>query len=377
MCSIISENMNRNSLHDMKTDKYSSSSTRSFTTSSIALINENKPSEREESSHKPLSLKSSSWLMNRIRGNFPTNRDLFQLFVTIIALIAGTLFFTSDYFLNLLVQSSMKLLEWDKYFSYESISGCFFCGSMKIHNLYVKDFQVTPHHVVNGKVENLYIVIPWYLIAKECVIKYFKPNSTTYLYIPRFVAIGGNIRFIQHEEQNDSTILPKNLGFDTLVTEGVGIFDMNINLNNSDNVLVDRFEVFHTLSFHKSGSTNFYPFVVFSKGKFTLNQHNTFHVNIYHDDPSNSFENSGSDDYWSWRHENTHHLCSQWTISNIDHSLVVLCKYHDKTVQLQTHLNNNDAIVHALSIPHEHFTLHKSYQFILPYLKTIDVHHRR
>ncbi|KAF0976563.1 hypothetical protein FDP41_004462 [Naegleria fowleri] len=348
----------------------SSNGIRSFSTKSgncsSNSSNERKQSEEENSRNSS----PSSWILNRIRGSFPTNRELFQMFITIIALISGTLFFTSDYFLNLLVQSSMRLLEWDKYLSYESISGCFFCGSMKIHNLSVKDFQVTPHHVVNGKVENLYIVIPWYLIAKECVIKYFKPNRPTYLYIPRFVAIGGDIHFKNHEEQNDINVLPQNLGFDTLVMEGIGVFDMNINMNDSaDHVFVDRFEVFHTLSFHKSGSTNFYPFAVFSKGKFTVNQDNIIHVNIYHDDTSKSFENSGSDDYWTWRHENTPQLCSQWTITNSDNSFVVLCKYHDKSIQIQTHLNNDDTIVHSLSIPHQHFTFHKSYQFISPYLK--------
>jgi len=295
------------------------------------------------------------------------------MIVTLLALLGGTLFFTSDYFLDFLVRRSMKWLGWDAVLDYESITGCFFCGSMKVHQLKVNSLQINSEEAISGHVDDLFLVVPWYLLLKERIQKYFNSQRESDMYLPRFVAIGGNIETVKRHDDNKGAMLPQILGFDNVVIDGMGVFDMTIKSDTSL-IKVDRFEIFDTVSFQQ-GNSNFFPFALRSKGKFFYNDV-VIRANIFHDDTAKSFNNESDKDYWTWVHENEEYLNSQWCFGNIETPTVTLLKHHpsNNTVQIQTHIHNHVNPHTCSTIPLQQFTFsYLNQHHLSPLVKLSDL----
>ncbi|EFC46608.1 predicted protein [Naegleria gruberi] len=301
----------------------------------------------------------------------PSQKELFQMFLTILALMGGTMFILSDFFLNILVRKSMKLLGWNELFDYESITGCFLCGSMQVHNLKVKKLYLSQNQSLSGNINDLYIVIPWYLVAREVIAKKWNEKSKSFLALPRFVVIGGDLNC---SNESSSQSVAESLGFDTVIVEGMGFFDLKINGENLS-IDIDRLEIFDSFAFERNAS-NFQSLALYSNGKFKVNNVKIL-SNIHHDDPTKNFDRSKQDEksvsYYNWVQDNTNNLSTEWLFEDgkSSHtSVAVLCKKHNQHnfIQMQTHLSNNPTPHNTFNIPPEKFQQSQIINYLSQYL---------
>ncbi|KAL9646550.1 hypothetical protein ABK040_006575 [Willaertia magna] len=305
-----------------------------------------------------------STIFSVLKESIPPKQELlrFLSFITLIFLFS--LFILSDYFLNILLSIIMKVFGWDELFSYESVSGCFFCGSTTLKNFkFKKGLKINDNQLLEGDCEYIFAIIPWIYLIKERILKYFNKERESNLYIPKIALVGGSLRLVdissspittetEESKGKNKKAFPLALGFDSTNLGQLEIYDTELKGTKvDDNLLLsfEEFKVIEEIKINEKERDLYFPISLMSKGSFKWNNQIKFTSHIY----SNKVLKSEESLEEGFPYEE---MTTQWEIKNINadndnNELIVLLRYLPKylpepSIQLQVHqktMNNNNS----------------------------------